>query len=65
MNESALAAVMNEWQRRYIEEPERFEAEWRVIQRTLVERAEGKEPSYGANCAAYMGSLAADLGLVA
>lgn len=54
MERDAVAAAMNEWQRRYIENPEQFEQEWSSISRTLQERAEGEEPSYGAVCADYL-----------
>jgi len=53
----ALAAAFNEWQRRFIEEPDLFKEQWASIKRTLQERADGVEPSYGANCASYLESL--------
>jgi len=43
----------NEWMRRYIEEPERFQAEFRSVQQFLADEAEGREPDYGEACTAY------------
>lgn len=52
-----LAALMNEWQRRFIETPEAYEAEFRTIIQFLDEESEGVEPSYGKDCVAYLESL--------
>lgn len=53
------AQAFNEWMRRYTEEPERFEAEFRSVGRFLEEERAGKEPSYGDTCAAYLDELMA------
>lgn len=51
----------NEWMRRYIEEPERFQAEFRSVQAFLAAEAEGREPDYGEACTAYQLQLMAEL----
>lgn len=51
----------NEWMRRYIEEPERFMAEFRSVQAFLAAEAEGREPDYGEACVAYQEQLMAEL----
>ena len=52
---------MNEWMRRYIEEPTRFAAEFQTIGEFLKEEAEGEEPSYGVVCADYIAQINAEL----
>ena len=47
--------------RRYIEEPERFDAEFRTVNGFLKDEAEGREPSYGETCTAYMQQLAPEV----
>lgn len=61
MDEVTMAAVLNEWMRRYTETPEVFEAEFRTVEKFLREMAAGDEPSYGATSVAYMQRVAADL----
>ena len=56
-----LPALFNEWMRRYTEEPEKFEAEFRTVGEYLKEAAEGVEPSYGEHCAAYLLNLRDEL----
>ena len=51
--------AFNEWMRLYIEEPEKFEAEFRVVQLFLAEESITGEPSYGAVCDAFLESLVA------
>ena len=48
------AAAFNEWQRRYIEDPDSFESMWASIKTTITERSLGKKPSYGALCVATL-----------
>jgi hypothetical protein len=54
-----MAAAFNEWMRRYIEEPEKFEAEFRTVSTFLSEQSAGKTPTYGEICAAYLAELMA------
>ena len=54
MDESHMAKAFNEWMRRYIEDPKGFEAEFQSMQGFCEDRDEGKEPSYGTSCAAYL-----------
>ncbi|MCJ7527449.1 MAG: hypothetical protein MUO37_04960 [Methyloceanibacter sp.] len=54
-------AANNEWMRRYIEETELFEREWKTIERFKAEERRGVTPSYGELCEAYMELLVAQL----
>jgi hypothetical protein len=54
MSNDDIKRAMNEWMRRYTEEPESFEAEFKTVGKFLAEQADGQEPSYGEWCAAYM-----------
>lgn len=52
-----IAKALNEWVRRYIEDPKAFEAEFETVGQFLKEEEEGREPSYGETGAAYMQKL--------
>ena len=52
--------ALNEWMRRYIEEPERFEAEIRTVDAFRKAEAEGREPDYGENSHQYLIKLMAE-----
>jgi hypothetical protein len=54
-------AANNEWMRRFIEEPERFEREFQTVDRFLTEKRCGKVPSHGERIVAYEESIVADL----
>lgn len=56
INEEGLAAVFTEWERRYREEPERFQSEATKLLRETPQ-------SYGEACAPYFVKIAHDLGL--
>lgn len=56
-----IAAAFNEWMRRYTENPESFEREFQSVGDFLRERAQGKAPSYGQLCAAYLAKLIAEM----
>jgi hypothetical protein len=56
-----FAFALNEWERRYVHEPARFEAEMLTTERFLLEDAGGKLPSYGVVCARYLVGLLVDL----
>lgn len=64
MNKETTVKVLNEWMRRYIDEPERFEAEVTTLKEFLSDEAAGKEPSYGECCGPYMFQIAEELGLI-
>lgn len=52
-----MAKAFNEWMRRYIEEPERFEVEFRAVKAFEAAEAEDQEPSYGRECTAYLQAI--------
>jgi len=54
------AEAFNEWMRRYIEEPERFEREMTTVNEFMKAEAGGVEPDYGQSCAAYLQKLMID-----
>lgn len=54
---SCRAKAFNEWMRRFVEEPERFEREFQTVARFKAEEAMDKEPTYGECCAAYLAQL--------
>lgn len=58
--QAEMAAAFNEWMRRYTEEPETFAHEWETVGEFLGDQAAGREPSYGAWCAAFLTKLMAE-----
>ncbi|MGE8129025.1 hypothetical protein ACQKQD_18790 [Methylobacterium sp. NPDC080182] len=58
MTNAQMAKCFNEWMRRFIEEPARFEREFQTVSDFLCDESDGKEPSYGEVSAAYMRELA-------
>ena len=56
-----MAAAFNEWMRRYIEEPERFRREWQTVSEYVQQISEGKTPSYGERCTAYLCGIIEEL----
>jgi hypothetical protein len=54
LTESQMANAFNEWMRRYVEEPERFEREFESVRQFEHEEEAGLTPSYGTDCAAYL-----------
>ncbi|EJN15704.1 hypothetical protein PMI42_00721 [Bradyrhizobium sp. YR681] len=61
MDNAQMVKCFNEWMRRFIQEPERFEAEFRTVNGFLKDEAEGREPTYGETSAAYMQQLATEI----
>ena len=57
MDRKKVAAAFNEWMRRFTEEPEKYEAEFRTVGKFLADQAQGQEPTYGQECAAYLESI--------
>lgn len=58
MNNAQMVKCFNEWMRRFIEEPEAFQAEFQTVNQFLADEAGGIEPTYGETSAAYMMKLA-------
>jgi hypothetical protein len=61
MTPEQIAKALNEWMRRYIDDPNAFDAEFETVGQFLKDENEGKEPSYGENGAAYMKKLLEEL----
>lgn len=61
MTNEQMAACFNEWMRRFIEEPGRFEQEFETVNKFLADEAGGQKPSYGAACTALMNKLSIEL----
>lgn len=61
MDQQQAAKILNEWMRRYIDEPERFSREFQAVSEFLADEAKGVEPSYGVSCAEYMFQILAEL----
>ena len=61
MDNLQMVKAFNEWMRRYIEEPDRFEREFQSVNEFLADESDGKEPSYGEACSAYMLKLNEEL----
>ena len=53
--------AFNEWMRRYIEEPERFMAEFQAVELFRRDEAEGREPTYGDAAWGYVCELMGEL----
>ena len=56
-----MPTAFNEWMRRYIKEPERFRREWQTVGEYIRQAGEGKTPSYGERCTAYLNSIIEEL----
>jgi len=52
-----LARGFNEWMRRYTEEPDKFGREFQAVMEFLEQQQDGETPTYGAECAEYIGRL--------
>ena len=49
--------LSNEWMRRFIETPEEFAHQFQSVTDFLRDESEGREPTYGERCAAYIFKL--------
>jgi hypothetical protein len=49
--------ALNEWWRRYRDEPERFEREWQAIMELEAAESEGRDPTMGEEGWKYMQAL--------
>lgn len=45
MTNEQMAIALNEWMRRFIDEPDRFEREFQTVGEYLRDQAEGREPT--------------------
>lgn len=61
MSDEQMVAIWNEWLRRYIEEPERFKHEFLTILEFIRAEGDGRTPTYGEECLAYMKTLHIEL----
>lgn len=61
MTNAQMAKCFNEWMRRFIDEPDRFEREFKAVNDFLADEADGKEPTYGETCSQYMSDLAKEV----
>lgn len=61
MNNAQMAKAFNEWMRRYTEDPDAFEREFVSVNSFLAEASDGREPTYGETCSAYMQKLASEV----
>ena len=55
-----MEKLFNEWMRRFIESPMAFCHEWQTVATHLKELSDGKEPSYGRVCVAYLSLLSGE-----
>lgn len=58
-----LATALNEWMRRYVEEPERFNHEWQAVLKFKEEDVDGNVPTYGSDSVAYLESIIREIGI--
>lgn len=61
MTNAQLVKCFNEWMRRFIQEPERFQREFATVNEFVKDEADGREPTYGETSAAYMAQLATEI----
>lgn len=64
MKKRTQAEAFNEWMRRYIETPEKFEREMTSVNAFLAASRVGREPDYGELCAEYLSRLMDERGVV-
>jgi beta-glucanase (GH16 family) len=61
MTNAHMVKAFNQWMRRFIEEPARFYAEFQTVTQFLKDQQEGRGPTYGETCTAYMAQLASEM----
>lgn len=61
MQAADVARALNEWMRRYIENPEAFSREFQTVADFVSDQLNGRTPSYGESGAAYMFKLLDEL----
>ena len=57
MTNVQMVKAFNEWMRRFIEEPDRYNREFESVNQFLADEANGVEPTYGERCTGYMVKL--------
>lgn len=62
MTNAQMVKCFNEWMRRFIDEPDRFEREFNTVNAFLKDYADGREPTYGETSASYMSQIATEIG---
>ncbi len=60
---TTLETALNEWMRRYTDDPTRFKREWQTVCEFLAEKSAGQVPSYGAQSVAYLETILSDLAI--
>lgn len=60
MDRQKIVNALNEWMRRYTEDPASFEAEFQTVARFLSELDGGLPPSYGETSMAYLEQIMAE-----
>lgn len=60
MTNAQMVQCFNEWMRRVVEEPLRFEQEFEQVGAAVAAQCRGREPTYGETSTAYMMQLAAE-----
>lgn len=61
MTNAQMAKAFNEWMRRFIQEPSRFEREFATVNGFLEDEAKGREPTYGEVATSYLTQIAREL----
>jgi hypothetical protein len=61
MDRQKLVEGFNEWMRRFIETPDEFQREFEEVRAYAMALSEGKTPSYGHECVAYLETLGVQL----
>ena len=61
MTNAQMVKCFNEWMRRFIEDPDKFSAEFQTVNQFLADQADGRELTYGETCAALMTKLAVEV----
>ncbi len=64
MERNRLVQLFNAWMQKYIDHPEDFDAEFQSVVGYLKDKNEGREPSYGESCTAYLEKLDKELPVI-
>ncbi len=57
MKKRTMPEAFNEWMDRYINDPQKFSLQWQDVNKHLMEKNSGKEPTYGESCSAFLAKL--------
>lgn len=61
MTDVEMAMALNEWMRRFIEDPAQFQREFETVSEFVTQELNGQEPTYGQTGAAYMHKMLGEL----